>query len=489
MNNRLDLFNLSHFYFFGITLLIGIIAGALTDSIYWYALPLITLGLYVGINSIHTIYYALCFFIPLSVEMNLPGGFGIDFPDELFMVGLMLLTIALLLNNSSNYPQAMHLNPVTSILFIQFIWIVVATLFSSNIIVSLKFTLSKMWYLLTFVVLSAMIIRTIKDVKIIFWLITLPLFFTCLYTLARHARSGFSFAEVNHTMAPFFRNHVSYAAMLSEWIPFVLLGFFWYKRYSIGRQLLIIILPVMVIGVFFSYTRSAWLALLASLGIQIVIRYKLTKLLSISAIAGALILLFIISRDYYYINYAPNFESTIYHDDLGSHLSSTYKMEDISSAERIYRWVAGIRMSSAEPIHGFGPGNFYNFYKSYTVSAFQTYVSANPERSTAHNYFILMLVEQGIIGLILYTLLTISIFAYGEFLFHRLKEREYRMWLMAIMMSMAAILVNNTLSDLLETDKVGSIYYINIAMIAVIGYHHHTSEKSSGEKTNVVVKN
>ncbi len=489
MNKRLDFFDLSHFFFFGLTLLLGIIAGTVTDNIIWYVVPIVTVGVYIGINSVHTLYYVLCFFIPLSIEATLPGGFGIDFPDELLIVGLMLLTIGLLMANSKNYPSALHLNPVTSILIIQFIWIIISTLFSSNIFVSFKFTLSKFWYLMTFVVLTAMIIKSVNDFKKIFWLITIPLFLTTIYTLIRHSHVGFSFADVNHTMAPFFRNHVSYAAMLSEWIPFVLLGLLWYKRYSIGRQILLIILPVFITGVFFSYTRSAWLALLAAFGIQIIIRLRLTKWLATASIITACITLFILSRNYYYINYAPNFESTIYHDDLGTHLSSTYKMEDISSAERIYRWVAGFRMSAAEPIHGFGPGNFYNFYKGYTVSAFRTYVSSNPERSTVHNYFILMLVEQGIIGLLIYTLLTISVFVYGEYLFHRLKERDDRMWLMAIMMSMTAILINNTLSDMIETDKVGSVYYMNIAMIAVLGYKHYTSEKTSSEKTDVVVKN
>jgi O-antigen ligase len=489
MNKRLDLFDLSQFYFFGITLLVGIIAGTVTDNALWYVLPFVTIGVYLGINSIHTLYYALCFFIPISVEATLPGGFGIDFPDELFIVGLMILTIGLLMANRKNYPKALHLNPVTSILFIQFLWIIISTIFSSNIYVSLKFTLSKFWYLTTFVVLTAMIIKSVDDFKKIFWLITLPLFLTTIYTLVRHYRVGFSFADVNHTMAPFFRNHVSYAAMLSEWIPFVLLGLMWYKRYSIGRQLLLIILPVLVTGVFFAYTRSAWLALLAAFGIQIIIRLRLTKWIVATTVVSACLALFVLSRNYYYINYAPNYESTIYHEDLGAHLSSTYKMEDISSAERIYRWVAGLRMSAAEPVHGFGPGNFYNFYKGYTVSAFRTYVSSNPERSTVHNYFILMLVEQGIIGLLLYTLLTISVFIYGEYLFHRLKERNDRMWIMAILMSMTAILVNNTLSDMIETDKVGSVYYINIAMLAVLGYKHYLSEKSGSQETNVVVKN
>ena len=61
--------------------------------------------------------------------------------------------------------------------------------------------------------------------------------------------------------------------------------------------------------------------------------------------------------------------------------------------ERVYRWVAATRMFKDHPWMGFGPGNFYPYYMHYTLSDFETYVSDNPERSTAHNYPLLLLAE------------------------------------------------------------------------------------------------
>ena len=71
-------------------------------------------------------------------------------------------------------------------------------------------------------------------------------------------------------------------------------------------------------------------------------------------------------------------------------------MEDISTMERVYRWVAGVEMVKDKPIFGFGPGTFYSAYKAYTLSSFQTYVSDNVDHSTVHNYFLLTFIEQGL---------------------------------------------------------------------------------------------
>lgn len=43
--------------------------------------------------------------------------------------------------------------------------------------------------------------------------------FTVLYVLVRYAGYGFSFEEVNKPMYPFYRNHVSYACMITIFTP------------------------------------------------------------------------------------------------------------------------------------------------------------------------------------------------------------------------------------------------------------------------------
>jgi O-antigen ligase len=128
---------------------------------------------------------------------------------------------------------------------------------------------------------------------------------------------------------------------------------------------------------------------------------------------------------------------------------------------------------------GFGPGNFYPFYKSYTLSDFETYVSDNPERSTAHNYPLLLLAEQGVIGLVIFLLLTALLFIYGERIYHRVREED-KSTVMTLLIVLAMVYVNLLLSDLLESDKVGPFFFICISLLACIDIRNRQLVKAQG---------
>jgi O-antigen ligase len=135
--------------------------------------------------------------------------------------------------------------------------------------------------------------------------------------------------------------------------------------------------------------------------------------------------------------------------------------------ERVYRWVAAARMAKARPWMGVGSGNFYNFYKSYTVLGFETYISDNEEHSTVHNYYLLMLAEQGWIGLGIFLLLTLAVFVYGEYIYYKMQSPENKRAVMILLLVMFSIIINLLLSDMLESDKVGPFFFMVIALLAL----------------------
>jgi O-antigen ligase len=171
--------------------------------------------------------------------------------------------------------------------------------------------------------------------------------------------------------------------------------------------------------------------------------------------------------DNHYLRFAPSYDDTIYHDDFSSHLSSTLEGKDVSSMERVYRWVAAVRMSRVRPYMGVGSGNFYNFYKSYTVSNFETYISDNEEHSTVHNYFLLMLVEQGWIGLIIFVMVALSAFIYGESIYIKMQSAADKRAVMILMLVMFSIIINLLLSDMIESDKVGPFFFMLLALLVL----------------------
>ncbi|MGB3801640.1 MAG: O-antigen ligase family protein, partial [Lewinella sp.] len=174
-----------------------------------------------------------------------------------------------------------------------------------------------------------------------------------------------------------------------------------------------------------------------------------------------------------------DFNNTISHEEFDNLISATYKLEDISTMERFYRWVAGGNMVPYRPVVGFGPGNFVETYEAYTNNNFRTYVSDNPERSGIHNYFLMTAVEQGLPGLLFLLLFLGSILYYGQSLYLNQTVPEARGAALAALLAVIVVGAFSILNDLLETDKVGSLFFISTAILINMG--RYRSEDQVGE--------
>ena len=193
-------------------------------------------------------------------------------------------------------------------------------------------------------------------------------------------------------------------------------------------------------------------------------RKFLLSLIMAVIILASLSLFWLVQEDNY-LKFAPDFNTTTQHTDFNEHLEATYTLKDMSTMERFYRWIAGIKMVNEEKLKGYGPNTFTIYYKEYTVAAFKTWVSKNEEKSSVHNYFLLIAIEQGITGLLLLIILLFGMFAIAVKGYHVLNdpfERSLSM-LCAVVLSMVVTL--NLLSDLIETDKIGSIYFLLLGLL------------------------
>ena len=91
---------------------------------------------------------------------------------------------------------------------------------------------------------------------------------------------------------------------------------------------------------------------------------------------------------------------------------------NFSEIERAAHWVAGIRMFLAHPITGVGIGNYSTAYPAYHVANFTAPLGH------AHDYFINIAAEAGIIGLCAYTLFVMAGFATSIALARKLEARS-----------------------------------------------------------------
>ncbi|THH39854.1 O-antigen ligase family protein [Neolewinella litorea] len=459
------------------------IALAVGSGHYWIAgLPVL---LWVGMQAavdVRPFFWLLLVMIPLGTEIELPGGIGTDLPTEPIAVGL---TGWLLLHAARHWPAYDHrtfLHPIALLLYLHVAWILVASGFGELKVISLKFSLAKLWYVGAFFLLPLLLLRTPRAVTIFAHCVFWPLLFVAVQTLVRHAGYGFSFADQFRTMSPFMRNHVSYAGCLATFTPW--LGYFIWSRRHRGksyRWMLYLIVPIWSATIFFSYTRAAYVALLLAAAAYALIRYRLLRpAVTLAFVAAAGVAVYFV-QDNQYLEYAPNYDTTIAHQEFDNLISATYKLEDISTMERFYRWVAGGNMVPYRPVTGFGPGSFVELYEGYTNNNFQTYVSDNQDRSGIHNYFLMTLVEQGYPGLFLLVAFLFSIFYFGQSLYLQQDDPAARAAVVASLLSVTVVAAFSIINDLLETDKVGSLFFISTAILISMGtYSPAKSEPTSG---------
>ena len=452
-----------------IALVIICIFTAIFTNIYLIAgLPVLLLIAYVSFVDFKQVFFLLLACVPFSIEYYLPGGFGTDLPSEPLMIGLTLIYIIYLANNWGKMSGEFIKHPLILMVMLHLGWMIVA-MFNSNLMyVSIKFVLAKVWYLVTFLFMAGTIIKNEKTVRQYFWIVYISFQLVIFFTIIKHATLNFSFEEVNESMYPFFRNHVGYSALLALFFPFLWFARKWYKTWSWYWWVLVFAALIFLVAIQLSYTRAAYAAIVMTAGAYFIFKFRLVKIVLAFGLIIVVLGFTALVNQNRYLNFAPDYENTITHFEFKDLMTATYQFEDISTMERVYRWVAAVRMSKDELLTGYGPGNFYNFYKNYTVLSFETYVSDNPEKSGAHNYYLMLLVDQGIPGVLIFILLTCGILIYGENIYHRSKHKGRKRIVMAILLAFTVIFAFSLINDLLETDKIGAFFFVNLAILVNI---------------------
>lgn len=448
-----------------VTIVLGIIGGLATDFYFLFGLPVLYLGIYLAIVDFRKLFYLLLATIPLSTELNLPGGFGTDFPSELLVIGLMGIFLLYLVRNAPLLNSHFFKHPITLLLLLHLAWIGVTSLHAGAPIIALKFLLAKIWYVATYYFLAGLLLKTEKDIQTFFKWVFIPLLGTVVVVMVRHAATGFSFVDINFVLNPFYRNHVNYAAILVVFFPFLWYAPSWAPRYSSKWWGLVGSIAFFLLAIYFSYTRAAYVSLVIAAGAYFIIRLRLMKVVIGAALIGMIMGLNFVAHNNKYLDYAPDFNKTIMHEKFDNLLEATAKGEDISTMERLYRWVAGVHMVAEKPLMGFGPGNFYPYYEQYTVQSFTTYVSDNPEQSGIHCYYLMIAVEQGIIGLFIFLTLCFSVLLKGEQLYHQTTVPANRRLVLMVILSFVIICSLLLINDMVETDKVGSFFFIGMAIL------------------------
>ncbi len=448
--------------FTGVCVLLSVYFQTLLPFIF----PLALLAFGVIAEDYRRLFYLTFALLPFSIEFYFEGaGLGTDIPSEPIMIMLSGITVAVLIKNNFSLLRRYVTHPIFLMILIHVFWIFITALNSTYPIISLKFLAAKIWYILPFFILPLIFVKESHELEKAYRILYKFLFVAISIVLVRHAFLGFSFTATYEVVRPFFRNHVNYAAISVVCLPFVWAFYKLNKLEGRSNVMMGIIFFIFVSGIYFSFTRAAILSMIIAYGAWFVITKRwVRQALILSSFVGTIGIIYL-SWNNKYLDLTPDFERTITHTEFDNLLEATYKLEDISSMERIYRWISGVEMIGDKFWLGFGPGSFYSNYKLYSISRFQTYVSNNPDQSGIHNYFLMTWVEQGFIGFIIFIVLCFLLLIEGENLYHRYTNPRDKYIIMATTLGFIIIFAMCLINDLIETDKVGPFFFFNASIL------------------------
>ena len=453
---------------FSLLILLATVLTAWRQEYYFLAIPVLLLACICLVQFPEYLFYLLVLSIPWSIEYNFTPSLGTDLPDEPLMLLTAMAALILIIHNRKRLNSSFR-HPLVFIILIQLVWIMITVIYSTGILVSFKYLLAKVWYLLAFVAAPVYLFRDRKIMERSFVFLLFYMMTFMLFAIIKHAQYNWTFENINDALDPFFRNHVNYSSLLVFMVPvqIAIIQLAASKRLKMVVQCLMF---VTIVALYFSYARGAWLALIAGFVSYWLIRKKLLFAGYLLFLLVCITAIFWLKSNDNYLKLAPDYNTTIFHTDFREHLVATYQMKDVSTAERFHRWVAGVRMINDSWKTGFGPTSFFREYKSYTQPAFKTWVSKNEEQSTVHNYFLLLIIEQGAMGLLIFLLLLGVMFWHTQKIYHSTQQRKLKVMMGAVGALLVMQCVINSLSDLIETDKVGSVFYLCLALIIVASY-------------------
>ncbi|GAA4465381.1 hypothetical protein GCM10023093_17480 [Nemorincola caseinilytica] len=465
-------------------LFLTILAVTLTGSYYFLAVPFAYLYLVlVGINW-KTAYWIFLFTIPPSIQLYFAGDtLSMTLPDLPMMWLFLGLFVVMYARDPKVIPEWWWRNPLVMIVILQFLWTIVSVIFSKMVFYSVKFLLVKTWLLVAFFVFPIWIFQEKKDFVKGFFVLLVPITITIVIILVHHSMYNFAFHKIQRAITQLYYNHVDYSTVISQFFPLLLVSC-WpliRKRHVFIKLAFAVVVAIFVLGIGFAYARAAVVAVVFAIVIGVAIRMRLVNLVMPAFYALIILLLSLAADNNRYIDYRPNFEHTFMRRNFTDHIIATFRGTDMSSMERLYRWIAAVRMSKDRPLTGYGPRSFYFYYKPYAVTSFRTYVSRNTEQSTSHNYFLYMLTEQGWPAMILYAILMVVIFAQAQKIYHRFKDKFYRCVTVGLAMTIAAGFINNFFSELIETHKVAALFYIPLVMLVILDKKSRDEQKAIAE--------
>lgn len=463
--------NIKWVYTFSITFIIINAICTYLEFYYFNLLPAALLIILLAFFSLDKLILFVVFLTPLAINLqHMEGGLGLSLPTEPIIFGIMIIFILKQLHKNTIQAQIIK-HPVTIAIIIYLIWIFVTSITSEMPVVSFKFLISRLWFIIAFYFIATQLFKEYKNIKIFYWLYIIPFTIIIFYTLYNHYLMGFEEEPANYVMSPFYNDHTIYGAMLVMFFP-ALIFFMLNKKYSASIKFgAFLFLVIYTIALIFSYTRAAWLSLVVALVAYFLLLLHIKFRTILFAFLVTCAVLFAYQTEIV-MKLQKNRQDAS--QDFDKHIESISNIStDASNLERLNRWSAAFRMFEERPFFGWGPGTFSFQYAPFQHSQEKTIISTNMgDRGNAHSEYIGPLCESGVLGTLTFIAIVICTLFTGFRLYYTIQDNETKKLVLITLLGFITYIVHGALNNFLDTDKASVPFWGFIAMLVAIDVYH-----------------
>lgn len=453
-------------------LFIALNSVLIVNEFYYLALLPFALALvFMTFFHLDKLLWFIVFTTPLSLnleELEL-GGIGMYLPTEPLMFGVMILFFLKLIYDKG-FDNRIIKHPITIAIFVYLAWMFITMLTSEMPIVSLKFLVAKLWFIVCFYFIGTQLFLKLNNYRIFFWCYLIPLSGVALYAIIRLATYSFDEKAAHWVMEPFYKDHTSYGAILALFFPIIFIFIDYSEKFYI-KVFSYLVLAIILVGTILSYTRAAWVSLVAALVLYFIYKYRIKfKYLLYVGVVG--IVLLVLNWEALMLRLERNNQDSS--AKLTEHVQSISNVSsDASNKERINRWNSAFRMFQERPFFGWGPGTYVFQYAPFQTSKDKTIISTNVgNNGNAHSEYIGPLAESGLFGTLSVLFLFGMVFYKGSNLYHELPKGKIKTVVLCTLLGLFTYIVHGFLNNYLDTDKLSVPFWGFIALIVAIDVYH-----------------
>jgi putative inorganic carbon (HCO3(-)) transporter len=437
-------------------------------------IPIACIMLIMYIFSLEKILLLAVFVTPLAINIgDYDMGVSISVPSEPLLIGILFFLILKILLEGGIERRIMR-HPISIAILFNLAWMLITAITSDIPLVSFKYLLSRLWFIIPVYYGGLMLFRTKTNIRLFIWAYVSALIIVILYTSWIHMGYGFSEKAGHWVMSPFYNDHTAYGVILALFIP-VMVGLAFDISVSRYQRIFAAIGVLMLTtALYLSYSRAAWVSVGFAIGVLILVKLHIKFKWIALTISGLLVIFFSFQfeiLDKLEKNKQDASANFIEHIQSISNISS-----DASNLERINRWQAALRMFNERPLVGWGPGTYQFEYAPFQRSKEKTIISTNlGDLGNAHSEYIGPLAESGFPGLLSVIFILITVIYSGLNVYKYATDKQTRLVALSATLGLITYFVHGIMNNFLNTDKASVPFWGLIAIIVALDLYHRST--------------